>query len=93
MQDLDNISPNPSSGQFCGGTLISAQWVLTAGHCTDQTSEVRVLLGAHDIRAGRGEEPSRLTLVSRDIRPHPAFSLAFLLNDIALVRNSNFSAN
>ena len=49
--------------------------------------KVRLLLGAHDIRAGQEEEPGRLRVVSRDIRPHPAFNLAFLLNDIALVRN------
>ena len=47
------------------------------------------MLGVHDIRAAEREEPARLTLVSRDIRPHPAFNLAFLLNDIALVRNTN----
>ena len=45
---------------------------------------MRILLSVHDIRDE--EEEGRITLVSRDIRPHPDFNLAFLVNDIALVR-------
>ena len=45
---------------------------------------MRILLSVHDIRDE--EEEGRITLVSRDIRPHPDFNLNFLLNDIALVR-------
>ena len=47
---------------------------------------MRILLSVHDIRDE--EEEGRITLVSRDIRPHPDFNLNFLLNDIALVRVS-----
>ena len=80
------------SRQFCGGSIIGAEWILTAAHCVVPTGP---------LRAGGSE---RLTILSgtaqlsqvgssqglqsavRNIIVHPEYNSATLENDIALVR-------
>ena len=45
--------------EMCGGTIISSQWILTAGHCVKDskvTSEYEIELGIHDTQGSEGTE-------------------------------------
>ncbi|KAJ3656344.1 hypothetical protein Zmor_015428 [Zophobas morio] len=73
---------NPTSRYFCSGSLLSNQWILTAGQCVDGATLFQIVLGSVHLSGGS----EQIEVATSSYVLHPDYNPLTLENDIGLIQ-------
>jgi secreted trypsin-like serine protease len=74
--------PNHAKAHYCGGTIYSNQWIVTAAHCLQGLTADDVMVVSGTIKLTPDVAQSGVS----ELIKHPAFSRATYDNDVALLK-------
>ena len=82
------VSLQKYNTHFCGASLISAEYAITAAHCVSNSvyfpGSLSILAGVNTLSQSTSTKAQRRKLISIDV--HPAYDKQDFFNDIAIIR-------